>query len=313
MNKKIKKTVIILGYQCNNNCIFCIYRGIYGEKDKRELSRTTSEIKRDIILAKASGTTYLEFIGGETTLRKDFLEILEFAKKVKFETVSITTNGRMFAYLDYAKKALDAGITSLVFSIHGHNAKLHDSLTQAEGSFDQLIQGIANVKKLGFTSIGSNTTIIKNNLAFLPKIGEFIFKKLKIKNSEFIFADPSQGGVCSDFKTLMPRISEAAPFIKKCLDIGRKNRIRHWHVRYVPLCYFEEYFDQISELHERRSFSTEHIAPDFVNRDVENSRMTVGRKKGLQCEKCFLNNQCEGIWNKYIEELGDAELIPIIK
>ena len=305
---KIKKTVIILGYQCNNNCVFCVYQ----EKDRENL-RTTDEIKKEIILAKAGGTTYLEFIGGETTIRPDLLEILNFAKKFNFETISITTNGRMLAYPEYAKKFLAAGVNSLVFSVHGHKAELHDHLTQVEGSFDQLMRGIENVKKLGFSNIGSNTTIVKDNFSFLPKIGKFIFEKLKITNSEFIFVDPNQGGVNVNFRALMPRISKAAPFIRKCLEIGRKNDCPHWDVRYVPLCYFEDYLDQISEIHERETFRTEHVAPDFVNRDVENSRAIIGRAKGEQCRRCVLNSQCEGIWNKYVEEFGDEELVPILK
>jgi len=66
MNNKIKKTVIIVGYNCNNNCRFCI------DSEKRELhNKTTQEIKQEMILAKERGTTYLEFIGGEVTIRPD--------------------------------------------------------------------------------------------------------------------------------------------------------------------------------------------------------------------------------------------------
>jgi len=46
-NQKIKKTVIIVGYQCNNHCCFCI------DADKRELpNKTTYEIKNEMVEAK---------------------------------------------------------------------------------------------------------------------------------------------------------------------------------------------------------------------------------------------------------------------
>lgn len=305
MDKKIKKTVIILGYTCNNNCVFCVY----SEKDRKN-DRPLAEIKESIMEAKVAGTTYLEFIGGETTIRPDFLEILKFAKQFEFETISITTNGRALYYAEYAKEILDAGLTSIVFSIHGHNAKLHDSLTQVPGSFEQLLNAIENIKKLGFKNIGSNTTVVKKNYKDLEKIGKFIYA-LGIRNSEFIFVDPNQGGASLDLKKMVPRISKAAPYIRKCLEIGRRNKIPHWHIRYVPLCFFEDFLDQISEIQEVESFKTQHIGPDFVNLDVENSRSQIGRTKGSQCKKCKLNNICEGIWKKYVDEFGDKELLPI--
>lgn len=303
--KRIKKTVIILGYKCNNNCIFCIYQ----EKD-RQTFRSTSQIKREILLAKSRGRNYLEFIGGETTIKEDFLEILRFSKKVGFETIHVTTNGRMFAYPEYAKKFIEAGITSLVFSIHGHEAKVHDNLTRVPGSFEQMLKGVENVKKLGFNNIGSNTTITRKNYKHLKEIGDFI-ANLGIKNSEFIFVDPNQGGARVNFKKLVPKISKAAPFIRKCLAIGKKNKFPHWHIRYVPLCYFQDYLDQISEIEEVKMFHSEHIAPDFVNLNAEKARSEVGRVKGPQCRGCSLDGICEGIWKKYAEEYGFQELIPL--
>lgn len=305
MNKRIKKTVIILGYTCNNNCVFCVY----SEKDRKN-NRPLAEIKDSIMEAKVAGTTYLEFIGGETTIRPDFLQILRFAKQFEFETISITTNGRALYYAKYAKEILEAGLTSIVFSIHGHNAKLHDSLTQVPGSFEQLLGAIENVKNLGFKNIGSNTTVVKKNYKDLEKIGKFIYG-LGIRNSEFIFVDPNQGGASLDLEKMVPRISKAAPYIRKCLEIGRANKIPHWHIRYVPLCFFEDFLDQISEIQEVKSFKTQHIGPDFINLDVENSRSEIGRTKGIQCVNCKLNDICEGIWRKYVDEFGDEELLPI--
>ena len=50
MKNKIKKTVIITGYKCNNHCRFCI------DADKRELSdKTTLEIKNEMIEARKRG------------------------------------------------------------------------------------------------------------------------------------------------------------------------------------------------------------------------------------------------------------------
>jgi len=302
---KIKKTVIIVGYQCNNRCQFC------NDANKRELpNKTTEQIKKEMIRARNNGTTYLELIGGETTIRPDALELVSFAKNLGFQTIAMSTNGRMSSYLEFTKKMIKAGLTDIVFSIHGHQAKIHDDLTQSPGSFNQLLKGLNNFKKLGFKKIGSNTTIVKQNYKHLPQIGQFIYQQ-GIRNSEFIFVDPNYGGAYDNFDKLVPRISQIAPYVKKCLDIGKKNKIPHWAIRYVPLCYFQDYLDQVSELREVKIFKTEHLAPDFENFDVEGSRQVVGRVKTKKCQNCQLFKQCEGIWKEYLKHYGDKELKPI--
>lgn len=301
---KINKTVIITGYKCNNNCRFCI------DSEKRNLrNKDSDEIKMEMINAKKGGSTYLELIGGETTIRPDILNLIEFARNLGFETIAMATNGRMLSRKDFARNLIGAGITSLIFSIHGHNARIHDSLTRAKGSFDQLKSGISNLREIGFSNIHSNTTIVKHNFKKLPDIAKLIID-FGINGSEFIFADPTYGGVFVNFKEMMPKISEIAPYAHKALDIGNKNKA-NFTIRYVPLCYFKKYLSQISELREVKHFHTRHYAPDFINEDVEGSRKNISRMKPLKCLECKEYGRCEGIWREYLKNFGEEELKPI--
>lgn len=303
---KIKKTVIIPGYRCNNNCQFCLNV----HKRNSIPQKTTLQVKKEMVEAKNSGTTYLELVGGEMSIRPDIIELIKFAKQLGFDTIMMSTNGRMYSYQNFAKKIVEAGVNSLVFSIHGHNAKLHDFLTRVPGSFEQLKKGIENVRKAGLGNIGSNTTIVKQNYKNMAEIGQVIYD-LGIRNSEFIFVDPTYGAAHDNFYKFVPKISEAAPYIHQCLDIGKKQNISHWAIRYVPLCYFTDYLNQVSELQEVEIFHTEHLAPDFENRDVEGSRKIVGRAKTGRCKGCKLYDKCEGIWKEYLTQYGDKELNPI--
>jgi len=67
----------------------------------------------------------------------------------------------------------------------------------------------------------------------------------------------------------MPKISEAAPYMRELLDWGNSNNMIY-RVRYVPLCYFEDYLDNnISEIKELDIYTNvTHSAPDFKNNDV---------------------------------------------
>lgn len=303
-NEKINKTVIILDYKCNNNCQFCI------NSNKRNLeNKTTEQVMELITWAQEKGSTYLELIGGEPTIRPDIIDIIRFADKLKFDNIMMATNGRLFSYKEFAEKIIQAGLTDLIFSIHGHNPNLHDSLTQSKGSFKQLMQGVKNVQDLGLKRLGTNTAVVKQNYRSLKQIGQLIID-LGIRNSEFIFIDPTYGAAHDYFLKFVPKISHAAPYIRECLDLGKKNKISHWAIRYVPYCYFDQYEDQISEFNE--IFQTKHLAPDFVNMDVENSRKNIARIKTEKCKDCKAFNKCEGIWKEYIKYYGDSELKPIV-
>lgn len=305
--RKLKKLVIFLGYSCNNNCVFCIN----SQKRNKIQDKSSKEIVKEIYLAvKREKIDIIEFIGGETTIREDFLEIIKTAKKLQIPDIVIATNGRAFSDISFAKKAIRSGLSTIIFSIHGHNSKLHDKLTRARGSFNELIRGIYNLKKLGFTNINANTTIVKPNYRYLPKIAK-LHLKLNIRNVEYIFVDPQYGGAFEKFRELVPKISEAAPFMKKALDIGIKNGFNQWKVRYVPLCYFRDYLSNISEINEAKLFKAKHWAPDFKNDDVVKSRKLFARIKTNKCKSCKLYNVCEGIWKEYIKNYGDKELKPI--
>lgn len=297
-----RKIVIFTGYKCNNNCLFCV------NADKRNLSeKTTSEIATEIYRAKNLGADVVEIIGGESTIRGDFFHLVRVAKKIGIPEVLAATNGRVFSRMETARLAVKSGIDGIIFSLHGHNPRTHDGLTRSPGSFSELIKGMGNLRKLGFFKINGNTTVVRQNMRHLMKIGS-VYRKYGVKNVEFIFVDPTYGGAKKRFGELVPMISECAPRMRRVLDEGESAGYGQWKARYVPLCHFKNHLAHISDINERMLFSTVHWAPDFENRDVAASRQTVSRVKTERCRGCRLFNACEGIWKEYIAHYGDGEL-----
>jgi molybdenum cofactor biosynthesis enzyme MoaA len=306
-NKIIKKLkiVVITGYACNNNCVFCI------DADKRRLmQKTTAELVREIYQARKKGAGVLELIGGEATIREDFPRLVALAKRIGIRDVICATNGRVFADPVRARAITDAGINSLIFSVHGPTPQVHDALTRSPGSFRELVRGLKNLKKLGFKKINGNTTVVKGNMRRLAAIAEF-YVRHKVRNVEFIFVDPNYGGAKNNFRALVPLISKAAPYMRRALAIGLKAGMDQWKVRYVPLCHFTGYEQQVSETFERLLYHTEHWAPDFKNKDATGSRAELGRLKTGRCRGCRLYTACEGIWVEYLKVYGDKELRPV--
>ncbi|MFI5360852.1 MAG: radical SAM protein [Elusimicrobiota bacterium] len=302
---RTQKLVLFTGFSCSSHCHFCI------DLNKRDLpDKSSRQIVEEMVAAKAAGVEYLEMIGGEATIRGDFIPLVRIAKKLGFKDVVVVTNGRMFAAPEFSRAAVAAGITDLVFSIHGPDAKLHDELTYVPGAFDELLAGVANVRAAGLERIFGNCTVVKQNMKRLPEIAG-LFLKLGIHHVEFIFVDPTYGGAYTNFDGLVPNISAAAPYMREALDVGRRGGTRDFVARYVPLCHFPNHLDQISEIREVATFRTRHWAPDFKNEDVGAARVIAGREKTARCEGCGLYDRCEGIWKEYVRRRGDSELMPV--
>ena len=74
-----------LTYRCNERCIHCYL----DHDDHGEL--TTAEVKGMLDQLAAAGTLFLIFSGGELLLRKDFFELLAYARALAFD-VKLKTN-----------------------------------------------------------------------------------------------------------------------------------------------------------------------------------------------------------------------------
>ena len=63
--------------------------------------------------------------------------LVGFARKIGYERVNVTTNGRMAAYSGFAEKLANSGVTSILFSIHGPDAQTHAQNVGVAEAFDQ--------------------------------------------------------------------------------------------------------------------------------------------------------------------------------
>ena len=175
---KLKKVKFIpevyITNRCNQNCLFCsadVNSSVcYIKEDKL---KNIIEILKELSLFSDS----IKITGGEPTIRKDFLEIVKFAKKIGFQKIIIESNGQSFSNFVFAQKTIEAGANDFFISFHGYNKKLHDLLTQSPGSFLRTKQGIINLKKLN-QRVRVNVVINTKNYKNLQKI-IILLEKLK--------------------------------------------------------------------------------------------------------------------------------------
>ena len=298
----MQRVDIKLGFQCNNHCRFCV------QGNKREIypNKTTDQIKKILIKARKKHQGVV-FTGGEPTIRKDLPELVECAKKLGFKIIQIQTNGRMFAYKKFCQNLIKKGANEFALALHGHNAKLHDSLTTVPGSFKQTTTGIKNLKSLN-QRVLMNTVITKPNYKYLPQIAKLLVS-LGVDQFQFAFMHINQ--IILNNKKLIddivPRKSKVIPYVKKGLQIGIDAGVRVM-TEAIPYCFMKGYEDYIAE----------KIIPDgavydatWSIEDYGSYRRTEGKIKGPNCLKCKYFKVCEGPWKEYPQIFGWEEFKPI--
>jgi radical SAM protein with 4Fe4S-binding SPASM domain len=288
---------IKVSFKCNNRCLFCV------QGDKRQRHRDKSDAQVKAIL-RDSRSVYEEvvFTGGEVTLRPNIIELVGYAKDLGYK-IQIQTNGRMFAYKDFCINMVKAGADVFAVSIHGHNAKLHDYLTGAKGSFEQSTAGIRTLLTLGRLVV-TNTVINKINYRFLPEIAEFLID-LGIPQYQFAFPH-ILGNALENKDWMIPRKKEIMPYVKRGLEIGiKKGRLVKTEA--IPACLLGKYSKYMAEslIPQTKVFDIK------VNENFNRWRKEEGKLKGPKCKECKYFKCCEGPWREYPRLFGWEEFKPV--
>jgi MoaA/NifB/PqqE/SkfB family radical SAM enzyme len=135
--------------------------------------RLTKDIMLDIKRGKESGFEYLEFIGGEPTLTEGIISLTQYAYGLGFKVISLTTNGRMFSYRDFCNRIIESGLNRISISLHAHVPKIHNRLVRASGAFEQILQGINNIKKYKQVHLEIKSVLVKHNYKFIQEMKNF--------------------------------------------------------------------------------------------------------------------------------------------
>ena len=267
---------------CNNNCRFCLD----GDNKKRG-TKTIEQIKQELGEGVKEGCTRLVLSGGEPTIHPDFLEIIRLGKELGYKKVQVITNGRMFSYKNFLKKAISNGLDEITFSIHGHNAKLHDYLTGVKGSFEQSISGLKNALNTRLI-VSVDTVVNKLNIKFFPEIVEFLIKR-GVREVDVLYIMP-YGNAWKNRNELIYGINKNINDLREGLNILKRNGAVVWTNR-LPPEYLEGFEGLIQDpykiLDEIRG-RKENFGR-YLKKDIELSC------RGERCNYCFLKELCNNI------------------
>jgi radical SAM protein with 4Fe4S-binding SPASM domain len=141
-------------YRCNERCVHCYL----DHEDHGEM--TTSEIKDLLDQLADAGVFFLTISGGEILMRRDFFEILEYARSRTF-SVKLKTNAVLIREKE-AERIRALGVESIQVSIYSHRPAVHDAITKIPGSLKRSVDAIRFLRSKGLRVIIANVLMLQN-------------------------------------------------------------------------------------------------------------------------------------------------------
>lgn len=298
--------LVMTGFLCNNNCIMCSVR----PKSLNYKPRSTEEIIKDIKLGRKQGYQRIEFTGGEPTIRKDIILLIQEAKKMRYSEIAISTNARMFSSLKYLRLLIKSGLNRVTTTLYAPNPTDHELITRAPGSFIQTVSGIKNVVGQNIT-ISVNTVIFSATVKKLRETGEFI-AKMGVKYWTLLDLIPdgyaleqynkfsvSPQQLKNAFRQIEPILNnfQAVNFLDFPFCLIPKNIFSHQNCNILAAKGRTEIINQVGYKPKR-----------FEQKN--STYYDIHKKRSKKCYKCLYNNECGGIWVPYLKLYGETFINP---
>ncbi|MGB9720416.1 MAG: radical SAM/SPASM domain-containing protein [bacterium] len=215
---------VITTYRCNARCKMC---NCWANPTKPE-----EEFNPEILKKIPGEMVRLNVTGGEPTLRKDIMKILEILN-TKAKKLELSTNGYFTKILlEIGKRFPDIRIR---ISVEGL-PKLNDDLRGIKNGFDHALRSILELKALGLKDIGFAIVISDKNILDLVYLYQLCcsldleFSQSTMHNSFYFFKNDNR---IEDIEIIEEKMKE---FIKALLLSKRKNlnlRIKDWFRAYI--------------------------------------------------------------------------------
>jgi len=246
------------------------------------------------------------FTSAEPTINQDLLKLIRYSKKSGYERIAIITNGRMLSYDDLIQRYAKAGLNSVGVSLHGHNKKIHESLTRSPGSFDQTIRGLSNIfdfqKRGGKLNFTIHCTLNKINYPYISQMYD-LFMEFEPDSIVFNIFNP-KGRAANKFLLMMPSFNEVSKELMRLYTQGKKL----FSIVDFPPCTVRDLHSQLGITEDFQLIDKKSVENDNISywSDAEE-----GKKYLIKCKSCKMIDSCLGIPTIYIKKFGEEEFNPI--
>lgn len=150
---------ISLTDRCNLRCIYCMPE--HGVKSiPHESILTLEEVHKAIECASQLGIKHIRFTGGEPTVRKGLLGLIErTAQTPGIESVALTTNAILLPNMATDLKA--AGLSRVNISLDTLDAEQYRFITR-RGNLNDALKGVEAALSSGLSPVKLNTVVVRS-------------------------------------------------------------------------------------------------------------------------------------------------------
>lgn len=157
LQRPISYLRISLTDRCNYRCTYCMPEGGVDILPRAEIL-SFEEIESIVAALTQVGVRRVRLTGGEPTVRKDLLQLVQRLSQLGLTDLSLSTNGERLAEL--AAPLKEAGLTRLNVSLDSLSAARFGEVTR-RGNLDAVLAGLAAARRAGFRNTKLNTVAMR--------------------------------------------------------------------------------------------------------------------------------------------------------
>jgi len=286
---------------CNAKCKFCI---VYDKLNRPELNMSEEQVYETLRQSRASGSTEVGYSGGEPSIDPHIIDFVRYAKELGFTRQSMNTNGIKFKQKQFCTDIIEAGLTSIDISIHGHTDELHDDLVVKHGALAAIREACVHLRELQKTHrfhLSATVVIARDNHTHLRDICVFL-DSIGITHKRLKYA--YEGNMTHDMV-----VEQVAPYqdvvdsIQSALDYLATQKYG-FCITHVPMCLLGDHAAFSQDFEQRKAIMV------FDHHQTSGDAAQYFRKDGDVCASCAVNNLCTRLDRGYEKFHGRPELVP---
>ena len=316
---------INVGKACNNRCVFCL-DGMPKKEDRSYIA--FEKMKTELERWYREGHRSVGFLGGEPTTYPKIVHSVAYAKELGFTRIAIATNATKLRLHHFSDRILEAGLTRITISMHGHTAELEDRLTRVPGNFEKkctAIRYLVEKKKKGYLQDGLSVNIVLNgwNYKYLPKMLRFFYETMELDDVRINYVRPE--GYAEGSRELTPRYSSVVPVVVKAVLLNEFHFKKTFTFGGIPMCMLPQkllhserllrkYMGEYRDLSTDCSIRSEGFADGVTTVEEGRARFNWQERKKHDlkghpsaCFSCDYAPVCEGVWQGYLDIWDDSE------
>jgi molybdenum cofactor biosynthesis enzyme MoaA len=287
-----KRNWVRLTFDCNDHCVFCLdalaHDGTIRDRD---------EVKRQILDGRRHGATRLILSGGEPTIHPNFVDFVRLGALAGYTKIQTVTNGRLFAYRDFLKRSLDAGLGEITFSLHGPNAKVHDALVGTRGAFDEEITALRAALADGRPIVNVDVVVNRGNVRHLPEMLRML-TDMGVREFDLLQVVPFGRAFTDGRDTLFYDLEAMRPYLQEALAYSRRPDVHLWMNRFPPQ-HLEGYEHLIQDPYK--------LNDEVRGRQEEYARLLehgiwLDCRQPERCRYCYLQRLCDTLESEMTSE-----------